>query len=623
MPCEPRTERAVSSICSSVDHSLLIFKCSQCFIFAGASTSQGLVLKATPSKGSAAVSRRSTLAQLLNTLREADIAISIGDFNVSHEVHGDEVVNAFMQCSIDDYKATVETINTNGTQRGRKVAKKHLSKLRPLLGESTSEGDAQKVLTDAAEELGGMDTHKLRSSFCMPQTVGRHHNVYKANAKIDFTMRDGPVHIELKASKAISVDVNGDLVDADFEVIQQAVERAFVARCTDAALCAFVVLAVSDRSAWEVQFQRTLENYQTSREKDSNTKDKHFEQILIHRIDHDDIHKLWCGYQGMSKKKPLWYLTKDGTVLRSTLRCLTAEPRLCLSQLISSSRHNVYGITLPNIYDSLDGRGHTIVTCGVTAIRHDLAVKVLQTIGEFQLEAPVAAAVCGEYNSDNGPHHHVLGVHGVADDPVDDAVEADDLAHLAELFDESATLEAAGVKDGLEKADEIIKTQRFLIHIKSRLQSTVFRRQPLGTTDACKWTHFQDSTVPGACGGAIVMRVGTPVTLSMNTLDSWLAGVMKTLRAVHKAGYFHCDIRPKNVMMFPDGCQLIDHDLAVRQTANIFKLEPGGQYDMRGISLAAVTTEEDELPVKWTSMLDGEMVIACVVQFVREMLVKK
>jgi hypothetical protein len=82
-------------------------------------------------------------------------------------------------------------------------------------------------------------------------------NVYPWRSKPDICSKVCPMIIEVKAST--SAEGKG-LIVTDIEVISQAMERVYGARCTNAMYKKVIALAITYRSAWLLEFTRNIES---------------------------------------------------------------------------------------------------------------------------------------------------------------------------------------------------------------------------------------------------------------------------------------------------------------------------------------------------------------------------
>ena len=80
------------------------------------------------------------------------------------------------------------------------------------------------------------------------------------------------------------------------------------------------------------------------------------------------------------------------------------------------------------------------------------------------------------------------------------------------------------------------------------------------------------------------MRKGEHVPYDLAEWKLGCLGATISLRATHKAGFCHTDIRWSNILKFKGGYQLIDFDHAVRIGEKI-QLTDGEQFKGRGVRL--------------------------------------
>ena len=73
------------------------------------------------------------------------------------------------------------------------------------------------------------------------------------------------------------------------------------------------------------------------------------------------------------------------------------------------------------------------------------------------------------------------------------------------------------------------------------------------------------------------MRVGGIVSVTQDNHRNWSEGVFRCLKATHDCGYYHCDIRQANILMFDKtNFQLIDYDMAVPTASPLVRFSEGG-----------------------------------------------
>jgi hypothetical protein len=335
---------------------------------------------------------------------------------------------------------------------------------------------------------------------------------------------------------------------------------------------------------------------------------------------------------GRTAAHPGWYLTEDGAHLRSTVSCI-ADPALCLTKLISKSSCRVYGVSLPRLIDVLTPGGRTVTVIGASLQKPDFAVKVIPGDKEFDWERTVAEAVCSTYNSMycDGTPHHVIGTHCLRSacssrrtDLAAHTQAADDTQSLEvihpreegdarELVPAVVMNEPDGEEGDLSRAAEcptdaccasLDAVKAFLDGLQVRSECAQLERRFCASASPCRWRHACE--LSEGTGGTIAMRVGKRVgKLSFADSKLWQRGVFRTLRAMHQAGYFHCDIRPENVLLFGEEYQLVDYDRTIRQDRPTVLFQRGAQYDQRGASLLDCVVGERVL---WSAALDYEMV---------------
>lgn len=291
------------------------------------------------------------------------------------------------------------------------------------------------------------------------QQSGDEHDsrVFSARARPDAVGKHGPGAFEINQTKGKSQrkTLCSRLTSSDFLVLNQAAERIYTIRCTDASLSRFLVIAVTDKSAWAVCFTRNVDLFGNNNSVD--TASAAFEQVSFQRIAHADIWPLWCGYNQKCKLDPRYYLSKDSAVLRSTLCCISPKPWLCRSKLIGKSTHNLYAVQLPALVSSQDGQGRSSAHIGVSdTATFDLAIKVIHSDKDFKRESTIAAAVRAEYNKLRGKRdtHHVLAVHSVRSAAAGTSSAVKEVQKALALKDADELLDDSAVKEEGEKEDE-------------------------------------------------------------------------------------------------------------------------------------------------------------------------
>ena len=483
------------------------------------------------------------------------------------------------------------------------------------------ENRAQVALSKVCALLKASDTSS--SSNCMfsdARKVYTTNNIYPASAKLDLISNVSPMGLELKATPPTKHD-STSLVDADVAGLAQGLQRCYVIRNTDATLSCFVLIVITGRSAWHIRFDRDLRKYGSK---------ETFETVYVHRIAHEDVWKIWMAYNELTVKKPNWFLTSEALHLRSVLSCFTV-PSLCATRLIAKSKHNVYGVSLPQAVPFRTVGNVSKTVLGVTLLSHDFCVKVIPSDYQFGIEPGISTAVGNSYNSlFPDRRHYLLRTHSVSASSASDAVSGvtDDLGELDVGSDVAVDTtdnpllyppveDEGGELEGAAASDTAVHLVRLAQHRKSQMLSqrpvTTLARRSFDYTDQCKWRCSEESDFSAISGGCLVMSVGLRVPpIRFPAKMSWIRGVHESLLATHKAGFYHCDIRTSNVLLFGDHYQLIDYDSAVDQKDPTFKFVEGGQYDLRPASLSGAKIESQ---VTWSALLDAEMTSVCLLRF--------
>jgi hypothetical protein len=310
-----------------------------------------------------------------------------------------------------------------------------------------------------------------------------------------------------------------------------------------------------------------------------------------------------------------WFLTEDAVHLCSTLSCIT-HPKYCLTRLIASSSHRVYGVNLPKLYTSILSNQSKRNVFGVTDGKYDYCIKVILDEQAYTVEAQAVNAVSVKYNAYGCERYYALGVHplnlSLRSDasPVASAEESisSELVsmHISERMSHDHDIDiddklAARVKEITKNVEKFINT----VAVNDRACLTLIR--PSLSFEGDDYWHTILSLIYQREGGTILMRVGQQVKLSIDDCSSWFDGVHICLRATHEAGYFHCDIRASNVLLFDQIYQLIDYDHSVSQANPTFRLIAGAQFDSRGIGMRSFLLGDE---VTWTYHDDYEMLSA-------------
>jgi hypothetical protein len=501
--------------------------------------------------------------------------------------------------------------------------------LRDLLSKGNGkEREAQDVVSGHLKLIEAVDNSLTSCGmFSFPRRVGRQDNLYPSTAKTDVLCATTPMAMELKSTTA-----GGDLGRQDFDGLTQGLERLVGIRGTNATLRIFIVFVVTGRSAWELTFSRNIGSFN----RDTSSP---FEEINCERLRHEDVWSRWFTHLYHTERNPIWFLTADGPRLLMFLNSVTA-PYLCGSRLIGASGHRVYGISVPQAvqYQEVNGRKKKIV--GISAKQYDFCVKVIPDAIEYKEESEAAVSICKEYIKLYECPFHIIGTYEIPEskdadltepgshvegekEPSEEALEAvleditlTDIVRAEEPLHQSTpdsrTLELELLPTAERAVLQLVKKAAdFVLSLNAGGPVTVKYKK--ATPDICTWRQFPDSCAPE--GGLLIMRVGTQVDINKSNAESVLEGLHRSLVAMHNCRYLHCDIREPNIMLFPDGFQLIDFGVAQKIPANsdcvIFALQHGGQFKCRMQSLRSCQIGQR---IAWKVEDDCYMASSCVIR---------
>jgi serine/threonine protein kinase len=292
----------------------------------------------------------------------------------------------------------------------------------------------------------------------------------------------------------------------------------------------------------------------------------------------------------------------------------------------------VYGVSLPQTYNfrTLGRGGKTVV--GATALQFDLVIKVIRNEEDFRREANTSIAYRNAFNAAYPALlHYLVSVHSLSstctagsDEDIASALEGmsipescdgDAIPSTAPTDITDEEIESCALLDGAGVARQVSLASRYrsATLASSRNESEALRTAAIATSP-CRWLDMASQQYGGSSGGTLMMRAGTRHPLSAGSCAQWLQGVYRSLEAIHAAGYYHCDIRPDNVLLFnSDDYQLIDTDCAVPMTVPRFEFTAGGQYDMRGAPLYHMQVGSE---VEWSIALEYNMVMSTLLRAV-------
>jgi hypothetical protein len=500
----------------------------------------------TPTKGNnPAVASTSHLKDSIQKLVSSGVKIMV---NSHHYTHPADLVNLLhggrpeFPPELLDYVDEIESQNLNMLVT--------LSALK-----STSESTGQNAVGNYVERLKAVDsgTDGSFGLFFLPRSVGDYNIVYPLTAKADFISKLCPMLLELKNS---GLEESERSTDADVESLFQAVDRVFTFRSTLGLIKDAVVLASTGRFGWLLRFSRDIHKYS----------DEDFEILSITRLTQLDIWRAWTGYTNMSMRCHQWYLSPDARHLSSTLAAIT-HPFCCIVRLIASSRHRVYAVSLPRLFEERQLSGTRTRTLGTTPHIVDICIKVIDSSADYLKESAISLSVCAE-SLRQYPElgHYLLNVHSIAQGAfttmMTPKVDEEQQQYPIDSYQQSAA--------------------RYLESVLSKsVVATELTPQAMCSYSKLDWMSVARYGYDGVAGGTLVMRPGELVPLSNAILESWCGCVFRDLQIVHDAGYVHCDVRPSNVLKFDHHYRLIDYDLALDKKNSEFTFKPGSQFEYR------------------------------------------
>jgi hypothetical protein len=219
---------------------------------------------ATPSKSNANdVTKLALLRDIVEKMTQSKIVVSMGN----DSFYDDNLDLAAALGSPDMFVRQVPTevcetvVLSKVNQIQEKIA------LKSLL-QSKLESTGQQALQENSELLEGIDTSSVtgRSAgavttglYYKPRCIGLTNYVYTLAAKVDFCSKHGPLFMELKNSGESG---GSDMTNPCYDVLQQALWRLYILRCSNALVKNAVVLASTGRSAWRITFRRDIDRFQ-------------------------------------------------------------------------------------------------------------------------------------------------------------------------------------------------------------------------------------------------------------------------------------------------------------------------------------------------------------------------
>lgn len=586
------------------------------------------------------------LEEALDKLSESNAAVWVNGQIPSTESLIDALIACPVRASLPDPNIVSAHIDEDTVRKPSQALD-----IKELL-RAKHEQTAQAMLQPHLSDLQALDSSRSTNHmFNKPRRVCKTNDVYPATAVFDLTSELLSMAMEITGTNPATSGIEEERasINSDVACLAQALDCIHVVSCTDATLKTFVLLAVTARSAWVLRFDRALVHFGKPMAK--TTRDDSFEQVSVDRIAHGDVWKLWNGYQRYTVAHPQWFRTRDAHHILSTLQAVT-DPFLCATRLIAKSKHNIYGVSLPKLFDHLTASNVRKKVLGVTLEQHDFCIKVVNNYDDdYAGECAALTDTCRSYNElYPDKRHHFIASCFLSN--YDEELTAPELTlnerppqppcaeRCTAAMKSSAEMNASGGEDakdgdcvpsnegdldGLRACepgvmDAVCRAAQFLQQTECRepLILRAVETHPGIAAKSPNWRVFREQDFAKSIGGTFVMRMGKHQSLSKTNMKSWLRGVFQTLAAIHRAGYVHCDIRASNVMMFQDDFQVIDMDHAQKivddngaKASVTFK--PGEQYDMRPPTLEdyCIKGQGAKHTVQWTVALDLEMAAMC------------
>jgi hypothetical protein len=183
------------------------------------------------------------------------------------------------------------------------------------------------------------------------------------------------------------------------------------------------------------------------------------------------------GYTKMSLSEKNWYFTKDAYHLYSTLSCII-YPKYCLSRLIASSSHRVYGIKFPETYRDVQDNGSTTDIIGVKDGSYDFCVKVIPEDDLYRIESSAIISVCNIFNLLYPSIHYAYGIHSLMTRSGDiNAAAQEDSSLRDQISSISLEDEYNPIDDSSKRNTISADVQRFKDLVKSTRDCLIFTRQ--------------------------------------------------------------------------------------------------------------------------------------------------
>jgi len=428
-----------------------------------------------------------------------------------------------------------------------------------------------------ARDLSTTNTTILGPFFKPPQMIGEA-SVSHLSGKPDGTSLAAPMDLEIKSDGK-----SGQLVEGDWLVLDQAVERV-VTRLNMAGFLSWALaFAVTGRSAWCVLGERRFESCQEIR------------QVNLCRVQHNSVSALWGAVTRRAAREPNFFLTEDGPFLLRSLYSADLEPWACRIKWLASSMSNVYGITLPQQF-SLGAKSCLGVNCLPDAVT--FVVKVVRG-AHADLFAPEVIAL--QKMADSFPKFtfYALGYF-----PQNPEVKKPGPPFLLVLF-----YHASCICPAVVRPPSTIFFGHSGVHWFGQAppRPSQFSASATITPFAAWWNVLCENEE----GGVIFMRRGHPC--SSVDLPGICEGVCRSLRLAHSVGIMHCDLRLSNVLQFgTDDFQLVDFGLSCTNTGdeNSYEVMMGGSQAVGvGPRLRQLMDTRKSGLVQWTFADDYEMLL--------------
>jgi hypothetical protein len=541
------------------------------------------MLDFTPSKNNSTDSTPDEFIASFNRYLQSNIGLVIGGVTCRDQYSVTAAINAAEESS---WKSHHKTDVSKVTELNNAIP------LQAAL-RANSEDPCQTLLRDNIDLLHAVDTSLVHANmFYLSHKVGGTNNVYSLSGKMDLVSKLCPMFLEIKHS---GPGASTGMIATDFDVIKQAAERVFVLRSTNALLGEAVVIACTARSSWLFHFERNV----------LCDRGNGFETLTVTRIPHEEIFKVWVTYTALTMRRPDWFWTEDSVKVLEGIRCFN-NPFVCVSQLISSANHRVYGVSFPRLYEGEHLNTHKESIVGATAASFDICIKIINDDEEYAREAAATRAIAHAFKTANKEHHLITCIPTSGREPQtdhDDGEVTDGEATDGEVAELLSNVRISELCKN-ERQVAIDDTKKFDAGVCD--DSRVCKQH----THDCRWLNAAAMVPINKPGGIIVMKYGGPAKVDGSNRQKWVADVFDDLEVIHKAGYFHCDVRTSNVRVFQNKFRLIDFDLSVNKQNPRVKFVPGWQFRCRPESLRHCQVGDT---VTWSERLDYEMVLNTVI----------